>query len=246
MATSSTNKTIWTVGLLALLAFVVWWYIKRRGGSQAYSGGGAVSPGSYYAAPENGMPQSSRGLSFGNGSGAGSGSSSQKALNNFLSGVNAYNQQSQGMFEQALLNSETQALVGQPNSVGPFTQGPFADISSLWDQATGQYDLQNLDNLPSWSPDDPSAPWNSDDENSDGLSVADTSATYIPASEDSDSLMAPGDFISSSDDGSSASYGMLDSGFGSPVDSSDYDGGDDGLDSGGGDDDSDPGDYSGD
>lgn len=179
MASSNTNKTILAVAIGAVLVFLaikLWPALRSKlnGGSGGSGATGSTSAWEPYSPYGYGQQGNNSGLNAGGSFGPGTGSggrfsAAQQTLGQFLSGIDNFNENSMPFFNQLLNNDEAQIDSASPSTVGPFTQGPFSDLLSLWDQATGQYDLQNLNDLPSWSPDDPNAPWNS--SGGSGLSV---------------------------------------------------------------------------
>lgn len=177
MASSSTNKTIWTVALIAVFGFLAFkllpGLLKKLGSSDSNGGGGSNSVGgvSYYP-PDYGQGQGqgggqSAGLNLGgNGSQQGSSLNPGGILSNFLNQVNGYNASTMGYFNSQNTSLDYQEQPSE-DTVGPFTTGTFSDLLSSWDAATGQYSLQNMD-LQSFSPDDPNAPWNDGGSGSGG------------------------------------------------------------------------------
>jgi hypothetical protein len=144
MASKSTNRTIWTIGLLIVLAFLVWkvWpaikgALNRAGGGGSSGGAGSIGSGGQY--PYQGNPsQGSGGPSFGAGGGPSGGSG--------------------GGFSSA--GQAWQALIQDVQQGWQNAWSLPSDSGMNLSDTIPYVPLQTLDDLPSWTPDDPNAPWN--------------------------------------------------------------------------------------
>jgi hypothetical protein len=167
MASKSTNSMLWTLAIIAVLGFAAFELIPallKKIGSGSSSGTGSNSVGGVqYYPPDYGQDQGQGqqnplGLSFGGPPGSSNGQGGTFAggniLSNFLNQVTGYNAQTMPYFNQQNANLDYES---QANDTIPLEA------------------YQNLSDLPSWSPDDPNAPWNSDSNGSTLLETTDYS-----------------------------------------------------------------------
>lgn len=196
MATANTNKTILALGFVAVLGFLAYklWPAIRRAINSGSGGSGGVGPASAaglgpYSSPQQAQNNPFSGLSAGIGT-PGSGQGGPQTFGNTIGGLIA-------------------AMTYAGNTPGQQTY-----LANLLDQPESGYPtsiplqpLQNLTDLPSWSPDDPNAPWNSGTDLSDYSPADDSSwidtTSYIPGEDDYsiDYTDGGGDGVSAGGDG---------------------------------------------
>lgn len=217
--TKTTDKTLWTIALIAIVGYFAFKLLPdlvKKLGSGGSGGSNSVGGVQYYPPDygEEGNEGQRSPLNFGLGGGNGGGYSSGggNALSDFLNQIAGYNQQSMGYFDSLNTDMDYQEMGGVA-TVGPFTTGTFSDLLSSWDAATGEYSLQNMTDLPSWSADDPNAPWNSSGGNGSGGGL-DTQEFTGPDSISGGDYGGSGGFIGGSggDLGGSGGFGGDDGG----------------------------------
>lgn len=165
MASKSTNKTLWTMALIAVIGYMAYKLLpdlmKKLSDNGGGSGSNSVGGVQYYPpdyGEDQGQGQQNRnplGFNFGgpgNTSGQGGAYGGGNILANFLNQVTGYNAQTMPYFNQQNADLDLQS---QANDTIPLEA------------------YQNLSDLPSWSPDDPNAPWNSDSNGSTLLETTD-------------------------------------------------------------------------
>lgn len=161
MASANTNKTIWTLAIIAVLVFLAWklWpAIKNAISNSGSGGGGAVGSTTASGWPYDPYSSSGQGsgpgLSLGSGLGSGNGSSSygSNTVNPLTSWINSIF--SQGQYDASGMNTDD-------------------DLEQIDENGLPLEPLQNMP-LQSWTQDDPNAPWNEDDEDLDPTAYVDT------------------------------------------------------------------------
>lgn len=202
MATKSTDKTIWTLALVAVLLYAAFKYLNRP--ARTSSGGGYVPQGvgqddyAPYQQPQN-VPQ----FKFSLGGGGGGGSSPQ---NNTQGPDSPY---------------------GGPLSIADALQDGYAADGVSQDILAGFYNEgQGYGYYSDTTPQSIFDSIFSPDTSLDGLqlSAPDSSPELFDTSSLATSLSAPGAFVDSSDDGSTESFTSADADYYSFSDPYSYDG----------------------
>ena len=178
----SDNKTLINLVIIAGIGFILWklWPTIKKGlggSSSGYSGSGGASP--QYPYP-NQSPQQPSGPSLslgGGGSQGGGGGGGGGGLGGWLNNI-----LNQGYSNAAALGNPEDSALTDLNNQGL--------NSSEYGPGFDNLTLQNLNNLPSYSANDPNAPWNSD-----------TSGTDVGSYDLSSVAIDPGNYDPSGDPG---------------------------------------------
>jgi len=152
--TAETQKNLWRLGYIAVIAVVIWkiwpWLKEKLSGSSSGGSSGAAGVSSPYPYSENPYSQqgSGSGLQIGGGSGAGNPSYVSAAGGGAISQL--FSDIAQGV----------QNALGMSTQLGYNPTTHQDELAALDQQGLPLEPIQNLTNLQSWSADDPNAPWN--------------------------------------------------------------------------------------